>query len=115
MAQFLMLIRNEEADFSKYSPSDFQEILGKFQAFTQKLKKEGRFISGEKLTNDRGKTLRRKQEEIVVDGPYADTKEAVCGYYLIESRDFAEALEIGKGCPSLIYGGSLEIREIEQM
>ncbi len=115
MAQFMYLIRSEGADFSKYSANDFQELLKEYQAWTQKIKTEGRFLAGEKLTNDLGKSLRTKQREIVVDGPYADSKDAIGGFYIIEAKNLNEALEIGKGCPALSYGGSLEVREIEQM
>jgi len=115
MSQFLYLIRREGADFSKYSAADFQELLKKYQAWTQKLKSEGRFLAGEKLSNNLGKSLRGKATEIIVDGPYADSKEAIGGYYLIEAKDLDEAVEVAKGCPSLTYGGSVEIREIDQM
>ena len=115
MSQFLYLIRREGADFSKYSAAHFQELLKKYQAWTQKLKSEGRFLAGEKLSNNLGKSLRGKATEIIVDGPYADSKEAIGGYYLIEAKDLDEAVEVAKGCPSLTYGGSVEIREIDQM
>ena len=115
MSQFLYLIRREGADFSKYSASDFQELLKKYQAWTQKLKNEGRFLAGEKLSNNLGKSLRGKGTEIIVDGPYADSKEAIGGYYLIEAKDLDEAVEVAKECPSLTHGGSVEIREIDQM
>jgi hypothetical protein len=115
MAQFMYLIRNEGADFSKYSANDFQELAKKYQAWTQKIKTEGRFLAGEKLSNDLGKSLRVKQREIVVDGPYADSKDAIMGFYIIEAKNLSEALEVGKGCPALSYGGSLEVREIDQM
>jgi hypothetical protein len=115
MAQFMFFIRNEGADFSKYSASDFQALLKKYQAWTQKIKTEGHFLAGEKLANDLGKSLRVKQGQIVVDGPYADSKEAIGGFFMISARDLNEALEVGKGCPALSYGGSLEVREVEQM
>lgn len=115
MAQYMLFIRNEGADFSKYSATDFQGLLKKYQAWTEKIKGEGRFLAGEKLANDPGKSLRVKSGKIVVDGPYADSKEAIGGFYMIEARDLNEALEVGTGCPALSYGGSLEVREIEQM
>jgi hypothetical protein len=115
MAQFIYLIRAEGADFSKYSAGDLQDLLKKYQAWTQKLKTEGRFLAGEKLTNDRGKSLKSKGSQIIIDGPYADTKEAIGGFYLIEAKDINEAVELGKGCPALTYGGSVEIREVDQM
>ncbi|HYY28732.1 MAG TPA: YciI family protein [Chthoniobacterales bacterium] len=115
MAQFMFFIRSEGADFSKYSAGDFQDLLKRYQAWTEKLKTEGRFLAGEKLSNDRGKSLKSKGGQIIVDGPYADTKEAIGGFYIIEAKDLNEAVEIGKSCPSLTDGGSVEIREVDQM
>ena len=99
MAQFMYLIRNEGADFSKYSANDFQELMKKYQAWTQKIKTEGQFLAGEKLTNDLGKSLRIKQREIVVDGPYADSKDAIGGFYIIEAKNQSEALELARDAP----------------
>lgn len=115
MAQFIYLIRSEGADFSKYSAGELQDLLKKYQAWTQKLKTEGRFLAGEKLNRDRGKSLKAKAGGIVVDGPYAESKEAIGGFYIIEAKDIDEAVEVGKDCPSLTYGGSVEVREVEQM
>jgi hypothetical protein len=115
MSQFMYLIRREGADFSKFSANDFQQLLEKYQAWTQKLKTDGRFVAGEKLSNDLGKSLRGKGDEIIVDGAYADSKEAIAGFYIIEAKDLTEAVEIGRGCPSLNYGGSLEVRGIDAM
>ena len=49
----------------------------------------------------------------VVDGPYAEAKEVVGGYFLIEAADYDEAVEISKGCPHLKYGGRIELRQID--
>lgn len=115
MSQFMYLIRSEGADFSKFSANDFQQLLEKYQAWTQKLKTGGHYVAGEKLSNDLGKSLRGKGEKIIVDGPYAESKEAIGGFYIIEAKDLTEAVDVGKGCPSLTYGGSLEVREIDAM
>ncbi|MBI3812466.1 MAG: hypothetical protein HY283_09730 [Nitrospirae bacterium] len=115
MAQFMLLIRNEGADFSKYSAKDFDQLMKSFQSWTQKIMKEGKFLAGEKLAKDLGKSLKVKRDEIVIDGPYADSKDAIGGFYIIKAKGMNEALEIGRECPCLSYGGSLEVREVEEM
>jgi hypothetical protein len=57
----------------------------------------------------------RGQQKIVTDGPYAEAKDVVGGYTLIEARDLAQAAELAKGCPILEVGGSVEVRPVQQM
>jgi hypothetical protein len=52
-------------------------------------------------------------KKVVMDGPFAETKDVVGGFTLIEARDLEEAAEISKGCPILDVGGSVEVRPIE--
>jgi hypothetical protein len=61
-----------------------------------------------------GKVVNGKQK-IVTDGPYAEAKDVVGGYMLIEAKDLAHAVEISKGCPIFEAGGSVEVRPIEKM
>jgi hypothetical protein len=62
-----------------------------------------------------GTTLRMRGGELVVDGPYAETKESVGGYFLIQAADLAEASDVARGCPILTYGGVVELRELDEM
>ena len=54
-------------------------------------------------------------QKVVTDGPYAEAKDVVGGYSLIEAKDLAQAVEISKGCPILEVGGSVEVRPVMQM
>jgi hypothetical protein len=60
-----------------------------------------------------GKVVKGKQK-IVNDGPYAEAKDVVGGYIVVEASDLAQAVEISKGCPILEVGGSVEVREIQK-
>ncbi len=115
MAEFMLIIRDEGVDFSKYSPTDFQSLLKKFGAWSKKLENQGRLLGGKKLKEDGGKSLRVRGDKIIVDGPYADTKEAIAGFYMIKANNLDEAVEIGRDCPCMTYGGSLEIREVDHV
>lgn len=59
-----------------------------------------------------GKVVRGKQKSIH-DGPYAEAKDIVNGYMLIEAKDLAHAVELSKGCPILDVGGSVEVRPVQ--
>ena len=61
-----------------------------------------------------GKVVKGKQKT-VTDGPYAETKDIVGGYMLIEAKDISEAVEISKGCPVFETGGMVEVRPVMQM
>jgi hypothetical protein len=109
----MLIIRSEDIDYSRFSPSDFQNFMTEYVNWTKKLSTAEELIAGEKLTENLGKTLRKKGTSIVVDGPYSDSKDAIGGFYIVKARHEASAIEIANDCPSLKYGGSVEVREIE--
>ena len=114
MAQFMLFIRGGD-DYSHYTPEQVQRAVQKYRDWTETLHQQKRLVSAEKL-NDDGKVMRLRDGQIVVDGPFAETKEGIGGYYLIEAANEAEAINIAKGCPIFAEkGGSIELREIDHM
>jgi hypothetical protein len=113
MAQFMLLIRGgqDAAGSQTMTPEQVQQALQQYFAWSDTLQREGRLIGAEELASG-GKTVRMQGGQIVVDGPYAETKDAIGGYYLIEAADEDEAAEIAKGCPTLNYGGFVQVRGI---
>ncbi len=111
MAQFMLLIRGGDEGIEGYTPEQFQQMIQRYFDWSDQLRREGRYVGGDELKAG-GNVVRRRGGQAVVDGPYAETKEAVGGYYLIEARDAAEAAEVAKGCPVLVDGGVVEVREI---
>jgi hypothetical protein len=107
MATYILLL--SKGEFNAYSPEEMQNILEKYLAWSKQLRAEGRYKAGEEL-NRTGRVL-RWQNNRVVDGPFAETKEAVGGFYMIEAKDYDEAVEISRGCPHLEFQGEIEIRE----
>ncbi len=59
--------------------------------------------------------MRVRNGKVVLDGPYAEAKEIVGGYYLITAKDYDEACEVARGVPTLTYGGSVEVREVDEV
>lgn len=111
--QYLLLIYGEENRWGKMPSTERDKILGEFGAFTQSIADSGNLRGGNELdVTAKAKTLRvRDNKRLVTDGPFAETKEQLGGYYLVEAKDLDEAMSIAARIPSARWG-SIEIRPI---
>jgi len=93
------------------SESEQKASMEEFFAWEADLRKKGHIISGEGLQSARNaKTLRfRKGKVAITDGPYAETKEQIAGFWIIEARDLNQAIELMSRNPA-VRGGAIEIR-----
>jgi hypothetical protein len=113
MSEFTYLFRGGQANAS---PEQRQKQMEKWMAWFQDLGAKG-FIKdprnppGHPLEAT-GKVVKGTQKT-VTDGPYAEAKDVVGGYILVEARDLAQAVEASKGCPILETGGSVEVRPVQ--
>lgn len=112
MSQFMLFIRNGE-ESNELSPAEIQQAIQRFSAWARKLREQGKLVAAEKLKDNEGLLLRTRNGQIVVDGPFAETKETIGGYFIVEAGNLDEAVEITKECPALSSGGIVELREIE--
>jgi hypothetical protein len=114
--QFLLLIYGVEADWAKRSREEIDAMSKEYFKFTQDLIQEGKYKGGNKLTAiSSASTLRvRNGKRVVTDGPFADTKEQLGGYYLVEANDLDEALNIAARIPGARIG-SIEVRPVDAM
>jgi hypothetical protein len=94
-------------------PDQIQQLMSRFGEWMAQMQSCGQLKGAGRLEDD-GRRLSRKQGQLVVDGPYPETKELVGGYFLVLARDLAQALEIGKGCPILDNDGTVEVRPLQQ-
>jgi hypothetical protein len=108
MPNFLYIFRG--AGMSKQSPQELQQQMQKWNAWIQQLQRDGHFKAGEPLEPG-GKVVRGKRKA-VTDGPYAEAKDLVGGFLLIEAGNLDEATELSRGCPGLDVDGSVEVRPI---
>ena len=114
MDGFMLLLHDSTEGFGDVSPAEIQKIIGEYTGWRNEIAEQGRLIGGEKLTDEGGKHLSAQNGGIrVTDGPYAEVKEALGGYFAIKAKDYDEAVEISKGCPHLKYGGWIELRKID--
>lgn len=109
--EHLLLIRGTDWDKS-LSPDDIQEIMGRFTAWFDGLTEKG-IIKGANPLFSEGKIVSgKKGQQTVADGPFAESKEAVGGYFLLDVSDFDEALQIARECPILEFGPTVEVRPV---
>jgi hypothetical protein len=94
-------------------PAIVGEVMSAYSAYTQMLKDRGAYLGGEALQpNPTATTLRLKDgQTVTTDGPFAETKEGLGGFYLVEAKDLDEALALAAQCPG-IRAGAIEVRPI---
>ena len=106
MSQYLFLYRGGERPSS---PDEAQKIMGKWSAWLKELSTRG-------IVKDPGQPLERAGKLVkgktVTDGPFAEAKDVVGGYTLVEARDLDHAVEISFGCPIHTRGGTVEVRPV---
>lgn len=108
-SDYLLLFRG--ADWHKdLSPDEIQKTMTTWMAWFNRLIAEGRCKGGQSLAPD-SKVVSGKMKN-VVDGPYAEAKESVAGYFILTVGSLEEAAEIAKECPTLGYGTTVEVRPL---
>ena len=115
MSQYLYLYRMDPATRREaMSPERAQQTMQKWVAWMQELENKG-FLKDRGQPLENGGKVVRGQQKTVTDGPYAEAKDLVGGFSLIEAKDLAHAVEISKGCPIFEVGGSVEVRPVMQI
>ena len=114
--KYLLLIANEEAAMKAMTPADMGPMLAAYRAFGEAMAKAGVTAAGERLQPTAAATTVRVRggKTEVLDGPYADTKEQLGGYYLIDVPDLDAALAWAARCPGASHG-AVEVRPIWAM
>lgn len=111
MSEFAFLYRGRNPGSS---PEQMQKHYAKWAAWFKDMTAKGIIKYPGHPLEDTGKVLKGSQKTIH-DGPFAEAKDIVAGFTLIEARDLAAAADIAAGCPILEVGGSVEVRPIQQL
>jgi hypothetical protein len=111
--QYLLMIYQNEVDYGKIDAATSQKMQDEYGAFTQSIIQSGNFKAGDRLRpTTMATTVRvRDGKTLTTDGPFAETREQLGGYYLIEAKDLDTALGIAARIPSARMG-SIEVRPI---
>ena len=111
MSQFVFLYREAATP----SPQELEARLERVLAWFRDLEQKGHIASkGHPLARTGGGIV-RDSKGTVTDGPYAETKDIVIGFTIVEAKDFDEAARLAAGCPLLDSGGLVEVRPILKM
>jgi hypothetical protein len=112
--QYILLIYDNENN--KLSPDERNKLFQEYGAFTQGIVKSGNFKAGDPLQpTSTATTVRvRNGKTLTVDGPFAETKEQLGGYYMIEAENLDQAVAIAARIPSARFG-SIEVRPVMKM
>jgi hypothetical protein len=114
MPDFILLLRRQAGPMPVLPPAEAAAMTKDYIGWGERLRGEGRVKAGEKLTDDAGRLLTSAAGRVIAtDGPYAESKELLGGFYIIAAQDYAEACRIAESCPHLKYGGQIEIRQID--
>jgi hypothetical protein len=108
MSEFLYLYRGGETG---RSPERMQEMMQKWMAWLKDLGQKG-YIKDQGQPLERAGKFVKGSRKTVTDGPYAETKDIIGGYTLIEARDLEQAVELSKGCPIFEVEGGVEVRPV---
>jgi hypothetical protein len=114
--QYLLLIYDDEKGWAKMTEADRGKIFGEYGKFTEEIKRGGQYQGSNPLQpTSTATTVRvRNGKQLTTDGPFAETKEQLGGYYLIEAKNLDEAIAIAAKIPSA-RTGSIEVRPIMKM
>jgi hypothetical protein len=112
--QYMLLIYDTEG--RKMSPAEQGQLMNEYMTFTQDIVKAGKFKAGDPLeSTSTATTVKvRSGKTVTTDGPFAETKEQLGGYYLVEAKDLDEAVSIAARIPAA-KTGSIEVRPIRKM
>ena len=114
--RYLCLIYSEERMWPTLPKAEMDKIMAEYGAFTESIKKSGQWLGGDRLqATPAATTVRIRNGQLsTTDGPFAETKEQLGGFYMIEARDLNDAIQVAARIPSARHG-SIEVRPIAEM
>lgn len=108
--RYLLLFRG--TDWSKrLSPEEMQNVASQWMTWFKGLSEQGKVLAGNPLDGE-GKVVSGANGRTIVDGPFAESKEAIGGYFLLRVDTMEEAVAIARQCPGLPHGAKVEVRHI---
>jgi hypothetical protein len=110
MAKFIILMREDDNAWSKLPKEEQKALLARYHEWVDQLKAQGILHSGEPLGN--GARLLRMVAGEIHEEPYTHSRQTLTGYFVIDAEDLTEATRIARGCPALIHGETVEVREV---
>jgi hypothetical protein len=109
---YMLLFRGNEWH-KGLSPEEMQKIASQWMAWFNRLTEQGKAVAGSPLKAE-GRIVSGKNGRVVADGPFAESKEGIGGYFLLQVDSLDEAVSIAKECPGLPHGAVVEVRPVAE-
>jgi hypothetical protein len=114
--KYLLLICGEEKAWATMPDADRQQLMAEFRQFTRDIQSSGQYVGGSQLQPSTAATSVRVRDgkRLVTDGPFAETREQLGGYYIVDVRNLDEAIALAARIPS-VRTGTIEVRPLIEM
>lgn len=114
--KYMLLIYNNEQEWDRLTEQQRQAIYGEFRQFGDQIKKSGHYVTGSQLQPASSATSVKVRDgkRLLTDGPFAETREQLGGYYLVQAKDLDEAVEMAGRIPGARFG-TIEVRPLVEM
>jgi hypothetical protein len=116
--RYMLLIYSDPSAWANATQEEQQKVFGEYGAFTQEIIASGEFSTGDPLQGvETATTVRVKDgDALTTDGPFAETKEVLAGYYVVDVPDLDRAIELAAKIPDAAWGwGSIEVRPVMEV
>jgi len=111
--KFMVILHQNPKRFRGLSGEEMRQVFGRYRAWADKLRATDRYVVSDKLAEEGGRVVTTEGGKLrVVDGPYAEAKEVVAGYFTVRAENYDEAVNIVSDCPHANYG-RIEVRETD--
>lgn len=114
MPDYMLILHESTTGAMEMSAEEIEKIIFEYKSWSRRVAEAGKLVGGQKLRDEGGRMLTQANGDFrATDGPFAEAKEVIGGFFMIKAADYDEAVEISRTCPHLTYGGRIELREIE--
>ena len=110
--RYMLIFRGTEW-YKGLSPEEMQQVMDEWMGWFKRLTDEGAVLGGDPLERE-GKIVSGKKGQIIADGPFAEAKETIGGYFMLQVATIDEAVAIAQQCPGLPYGIRVEVRHVAE-
>ena len=95
------------------SPAEMQAVVARYKAWRENVVAAGKLTAGHKLEDGTARIMTGESPKTrITDGPYAETKDVVAGFFIIKANSYEEAVELSRDCPHLAFG-TIEVRKVD--
>lgn len=113
MPEYMVLLHEDPANTKNYSPTQIQALIQRYGEWIGGLRAQGRATLGKKLTDEGGRHVRMEKGNMVVsEGPYAEAKDVLTGFFIVTAANYEEAQQLVAGGPHYEFGW-VELREVD--